>query len=110
MRKFTGALALLLAFTPLAMADSGADLNKEILLCMYKAALQLDDGVSDVASIAPAIVDSCKRESMRLDQHIRSQVNGPVDEVVIAAAWRKFELDKARMVLLAKRAEDRKTK
>lgn len=95
-------------FPGLAMADEAQEANQEIILCMYKAALQFDDGVSDVSSIAPAVADSCVDQSNRFYQILRRGISGPVDEDKIRAATRQRDLDKARMVTLQKRADDRK--
>ena len=110
MWKLAGTLALVFALTPPAMADELSDMNQEVLLCLYKASLQLDDGVSDVASIVPAVADWCKKESTRFYQMTRARVSGPVDENEIAALRRSHELDQARIMLLMKRADDRKQK
>jgi len=96
--------------TEFAMADEAQDANQEVILCMYKAALQFDDSVSDVSSIAPAVADSCKEQSNRFYQILRRGVSGPVDEEKIRNAIRQRDLDTARMVILQKRADDRKSR
>lgn len=93
-----------------AAADDVQDANKEIVLCMYKAALRFDDRVSDVSSIAPAVAESCKSESNHLYQVLLREVNGPVDEEKIRNAMRQRDLDMARMAVLQKRADDRKSR
>ncbi|QYG00145.1 hypothetical protein [Massilia sp. NP310] len=110
MWKLTVTLGLGLALITPAMADELSDVNQQVILCLYKASLQLDDRVSDVASIAPAVAGSCRQESARFYQLVRNRVPGPVDENEIAAYRRNHELDQARQVLLMKRADDRKQK
>jgi hypothetical protein len=54
MWKLTVTFGLGLALITPAMADELSDVNLQVILCLHKASLQLNDGVSDVASIAPA--------------------------------------------------------
>jgi len=84
--------------------------NEDIMLCMYKAAIDLDDGVSDVSSLSPIIADWCKKESDRFYQIMRNGVNGPIDERVARQAIREKDLEMAGRIILMKRADERKAR
>lgn len=108
--KLLAPMAFLLVISSHAVAE---DLeirkaNQDMMLCQYKVALKLDDGVSDLNTLAPIIADWCKNESDRFDQIIRSRINGPLDEGVARQHMREHELHNARSIILMKRANERK--
>ncbi|BCB07068.1 hypothetical protein HHSLTHF2_09580 [Vreelandella venusta] len=84
--------------------------NEDIMVCMYKAAIDLDDGVSGVNSLAPIIADWCKKESDRFYQIMRRGINGPIDERVARQAIREKDLEMASRIILMKRADERKAR
>jgi hypothetical protein len=95
------------ALVPPVMAEEVEDAQKEVVVCLFAASQELDDRVSDVASIAPAVADACRQESRRYYQALRKTINAPIDETGMAAFEEKKDLDRARMVLLKRRAADR---
>lgn len=84
--------------------------NEDIMLCMYKAAINIDDRVSDVKSIAPYIVNICQNESDRFYEILRGRVNGPVDESRARHANREKDLEMAGRILIMKRADEIKAR
>ena len=84
--------------------------NEDIMVCQYKAAIELDDGVSDLNSLAPIIADWCKSESDRFYQILRRSIRGPIDETATRQANREKDLQMAGRVILMKRADERKAR
>ena len=82
--------------------------NKNIMICMYKAAVDLDDGVSGLNSLAPIIADWCKKESHLFFEIIRIGDNGSFDERAVRQANREKDLEMASRIILIKRADERK--
>ena len=84
--------------------------NEDIMVCQYKAAIELDDGIFGVNTLAPIIADWCKAESYRFYQIMRSGTNGPINERVARQAIRKKDLEMASRIILMKRADERKAR
>ena len=84
--------------------------NEDIMVCQYKASIELDDGVSDVNTLAPIIADWCQKESDRFYQITRSRINGPIDEKVARQAIREKDLQMASRIILMKRTDERKAR
>ena len=84
--------------------------NEDVMVCMYKAAIDLGDGVSGVNSLSPIIADWCKKESDRFYQVMRHGINGPIDEMVVRQAIREKDLEMASRIILMKRADERKAR
>jgi hypothetical protein len=82
--------------------------DTDIMTCQFKAAMELDDGVSGVNALAPVIADLCQAESDRLYRIMRGRFNGPIDEQAVKTAVREKDLRMASWVILTKRANDRK--
>ncbi len=89
-------------------SDHARAANTDIMTCQYKAAVELDDGVSSVDALAPVIADWCQAESDRFYWIIRGQINGPIDERATRKATREKDLQMASRIILTKRANDRK--
>lgn len=110
--KYSIALIFAVVVSSEALAEGlqAKKANEDIMVCMYKAAIDLDDGVSDVNSLAPIIADWCKKESDRFYQIMRSRINGPLDERVARQAIREKDLEMAGRIILMKRADERKAR
>ena len=90
------------------ISDHARAANTDIMTCQFKAAMELDDGVSSVNALAPVIADWCQAESDRFYRITRGQINGPIDEQAARKAVREMDLRMASRVILTKRANDRK--
>ncbi|MOA13446.1 hypothetical protein D3C78_1334990 [compost metagenome] len=82
--------------------------NEDIMVCQYKAAIDLDDSVSDARTLASIIADWCQEESDRFYLITQSRINGPIDERVARQAIREKDLQMASRIILMKRADERK--
>ena len=82
--------------------------NQDIMVCQYKAAVELDDGISDITALAPVIAEWCQKESDRFFQITRSRIDGRIDEKVARRAIREKDLQMASRIILMKRADERK--
>lgn len=105
-----------LIFTCMISSQAGAEdlqakkANEDIMVCQYKAAIEFDDGVSDIKTLVPIIADWCKNESDRFYQITRSRINGPIDERVARQAIREKDLQMASRIILMKRTDERKAR
>lgn len=105
-----------LIFTCVISSQAGAEdlqtkkANEDIMVCQYKASIELDDGVSDVNTLAPIIADWCQKESDRFYQITQSRINGPIDEKVARQAIREKDLQMASRIILMKRTDERKAR
>ena len=57
-------------------SDQARAANTDIMTCQFKAAMELDDGVSSVNTLAPVIADWCQAESDRFFRIIRVRSMG----------------------------------
>ncbi|WP_462167602.1 hypothetical protein [Pseudoalteromonas sp. GB43] len=110
--KYTAPLMLAAIVSSYASAEDlqAKKANEDIMVCMYKAAIDLDDGVSDVSSLTPIIADWCKKESDRFYQITRSRIDGPIDKRRVQQAIREKDLEMAGRIILIKRARERKAR
>ena len=73
--------------------------NEAIMVCQYKAAIDLDDGVSDVRTLSPIIADWCKKESDQFYRIIQRGINGPFDERAARQANREKDLENDKVFM-----------
>ncbi len=104
---------ILICVTSGHVAADDSHANKayeDIMVCQYKAAIELDDGISGVESIVPAVANSCQNETNRFYHALRSSINGPIDEAAVQRATREKALQTANSIILMKRADERKAR
>lgn len=80
--------------------------NQIVLRCIYKYAVQLDDGFTNVETVARAAANSCRRESNNfVDVLIRGVY--PIDRQRIAKASFDKDIEAATYFILSGRSEKR---
>lgn len=104
-RIFIAALISLTSLNAMAqtMSPQADEAHKAALLCLYKYSVQLDDGVSNVDSIAKVVANSCVREGTHFVDVWTAGVN--VDKKLILDKFLFTNINSASYFILKNRAD-----
>lgn len=103
-----GVLVSTSGFAAANASEAVEQANKQVFLCQYKAAARLDDGVSDVRSIVPAVVIACQRETAYFAEVIGGESGASPNDPRLRAAVEARNQQFATQTVLMQRAEARK--
>ncbi|MGW8389819.1 hypothetical protein [Pseudoduganella sp. HUAS MS19] len=86
-----------------AMSPAAKEAHTRTLQCLNKYSVQLDDGVSNVETIAKVAANSCREESVRFVDLWTAGVQ-PIDKQAILAKVVSNNVESAQFYILSNRA------